>query len=125
MTTNTEADVLALRKRARNACVIIDQAVGKAYGNIIRDLLAALSHPVAEGWRPIDTDRKDGTVIQRWHATFKAPISVRWVPDEKAFKWRGQSLNWMEASYAHAWPDEAFTPHWAPLPAAPAQREDR
>lgn len=70
-----------------------------------------------EGWRPIETAPKDGTVIQAWHTVHKCPMSVLW--KEKGFPFNGSVLNWYEKSYTTAWPDGAFS-HFRPLPAPPS-----
>lgn len=70
-------------------------------------------------WRPIETAPRDGTVIQRWHSIWKAPISVRYkVGVLKDYP----NLCWWESTWATGWPDQAFTPHWRPLPDPPASK---
>ncbi|WP_340584027.1 hypothetical protein [Brucella pseudintermedia] len=70
-----------------------------------------------DGWLPIESAPKDGTVIQAWHQVHKCPVSVLWKDD--GFPYRGERLNWHERTYTTAWPERAFT-HWRPLPSAPA-----
>lgn len=81
------------------------------------------SKPDANGWRTMDDEAMDGRVIQRWHAIYKAPISVRY--NEKGFPFRGERLCWLHATYTHAWPERAFTPHYRPLPNPPEQQPFR
>lgn len=87
---------------------------------VIREIRALSSQPVSDGWMPIETAPKDGTVIQVWHQVHKCPISVLWKDD--GFPYRGERLNWYERSYTTAWPERAFT-HWRPLPASPGASE--
>jgi len=84
------------------------------------DAIRTLSQPVADGWLPIETAPKDGTVIQAWHEVHKCPVSVLWKDD--GFPYKGERLNWYERSYTTAWPERAFT-HWRPLPASPGASE--
>ena len=67
-------------------------------------------------WRPIETAPRDGTPILGWHRVHLCPIAIWFNP--KGFCFKGQRLFWMEKTYTHAWPDDAFS-HWSPLPAAP------
>jgi len=70
-----------------------------------------------DGWLPIESAPKDGTVIQVWHQVHKCPISVLWKDD--GFPYRGKRLNWYERTYTTAWPEHVFF-YWRPLPSAPA-----
>ena len=70
-----------------------------------------------DGWLPIESAPRDGTVIQVWHQVHKCPISVLWKDD--GFPYRGKRLNWYERTYTTAWPEHVFF-YWRPLPSAPA-----
>ncbi len=70
-----------------------------------------------DGWMPIESAPKDGTVIQAWHQVHKCPISVLWKDD--GFPYRGKRLNWYERTYTTAWPEHVFF-YWRPLPSAPS-----
>lgn len=71
-----------------------------------------------DGWLPIESAPKDGTVIQVWHQVHKCPVSVLWKDD--GFPYRGKRLNWYERTYTTAWPEHVFF-YWRPLPSAPSQ----
>lgn len=81
------------------------------------DHIADAGKVEGDGWLPIESAPKDGTVIQAWHQVHKCPVSVLWKDD--GFPYRGERLNWHERTYTTAWPERAFT-HWRPLPSAPA-----
>ncbi len=70
-----------------------------------------------DGWLPIETAPRDGTVISAWHTVHKCPMSVLW--KDEGFPFRGERLNWYERSYTTAWPERCFS-HWCPLPAPPS-----
>ena len=100
--------------QARNACAEIASSI------------RALSSPdhadagkvEGDGWMPIESAPRDGTVIQAWHQVHKCPVSVLW--KDGGFPYGGERLNWYERSYTTAWPERAFT-HWRTLPSAPSQ----
>ena len=71
-------------------------------------------------WKSIEDMPKDGTVIQRWHTMWKAPISVKYVEDSPH---ADKGMFWIEATLAMAWPEEAFTPHYADLPKPPVTND--
>lgn len=76
---------------------------------IIRD--EAVPQGDADGWL-IDDMPKDGTPILRWHKMWKCPIAVRYIPGKFDHPW-------IEKTLTTSWPEESFTEHWQPLPAAP------
>lgn len=70
-------------------------------------------------WQPIeslpDDIKQDGTVVLRPHYIYGA-MDVRWKP---GIYGEGKHYNWINGDYTTAWPDEAFSPHWMPLPEPP------
>lgn len=74
-------------------------------------------------WQDISTAPRDGTTVQLWHTTWKAPFSAKWDPENIKRIYPRRDLHWIEAGYAMAWPDEAFS-HWQPLPAPPQEPGD-
>lgn len=57
-------------------------------------------------------------VILRWHLIYNVPISVKYLPEDFVNQGRNK-LDWIEATYAHTWPELAFSPYWAELPKPP------
>ena len=109
----------ALEKAARIAEAYIGgehEAQGRAAEEIASELRALSSQPVVDGWLPIETAPKDGTVIQAWHQVHRCPVSVLWKDD--GFPYRGKRLNWYERTYTTAWPEHVFS-HWRRLPSEP------
>lgn len=84
---------------------------------------AALEAGMVAGneWLPMTAFPSDNRPVQRWHKIHKAPITVRYVGDKGIVAGNGEVLPWLEASGAHAWPDEAFTAHFRPLPTPPTE----
>jgi len=84
----------------------------------IQGFIADAGKVEGDGWLPIESAPKDGTVIQVWHQVHKCPVSVLWKDD--GFPYRGKRLNWYERTYTTAWPEHVFF-YWRPLPSAPSQ----
>lgn len=69
------------------------------------------------GWQSLTDEQKDGRLIQRWHRAWACPVTVRYKP----YKYEnGADMDWIEGTLTHRWPEEAFTPHWQPLPDPPS-----
>jgi len=90
-------------------------------------LLAALSsQPVADGWLPIETAPKDGTVIDLWSSEFGRQPDCFWGKREHHCGEAGQYCDSDWHSEPDAWIDSAQNTqtfdditHWHPLPASP------
>lgn len=85
-------------------------------------LQALRSQPSVEGWRPIETAPKDGTLIMTWcvHANaefcddavaegYAGPVIAKWIDHH------GGGFTWHGLAGTHT--------HWQPLPAAPDARQ--
>jgi hypothetical protein len=80
------------------------------------ELKAALSS-APQGWRPIETAPKDGTLVWGADARIPYPIyySIRW--QHHGSHGAGWYTSW-DATYV-----SGAATHWQPLPAAPATKE--
>lgn len=72
-----------------------------------------------DDWQPIST-APHGAVVLRWHKIWRCPIAVERVTPIMR-RDLPQLLDWIEATRAQTWPEEAFTPHWRPLGFAPQE----
>lgn len=70
-------------------------------------------------WQPIETAPKDGTIVLRPHTTWGAMAVRHKRKDHSPEFTRG--FSWMSSDYTRLWPDEAFGPHWMPLPEPPKE----
>lgn len=98
--------------------------MGSLSGEELRSLArAALEAGEAAGseWLPMAAFSGSDQPVQRWHKIHKAPITVRYVGSNGIVASNGEVLPWLEASSAHAWPDDAFTEHFRLLPPPPTE----
>ncbi|TCQ80007.1 hypothetical protein EDF68_10352 [Ochrobactrum sp. BH3] len=87
---------------------------------------ALSSQPVADGWLPIETAPKDGTVIDLWSSEFGRQPDCFWGKREHHCGEAGQYCDSDWHSEPDAWIDSAQNTqtfdditHWRPLPASP------
>ena len=70
-------------------------------------------------WRPI-AEAPDGIApMQRWHKAWKCVVAV----SRNAGRISGVR-EWITATRDQSWPEEAFTPHWMPVPEGPPAEPD-
>lgn len=88
------------------------------------------SQPVADGWLPIETAPKDGTVIDLWSNEFGRQPDCFWGKREHHCGEDGQYCDSDWHSEPEAWVDSAQNnqtfddiTHWRPLPASPGASE--
>lgn len=72
------------------------------------------------GWSVLSSAQKDGTPILRHHKIW-GPIAVKYQPTET----NAGNLPWLNTDLTTAWPEDAFTPHWMPLPPVPQEGSER
>ena len=73
---------------------------------------AVLAAADRAAWRPIG-EARNGERVVRWHRVWDCPVAVE---HNEQF---GADMPWIEATKTTRWPEEAFTPHYQPLPAPP------
>ena len=88
---------------------------------------AALAQQEAQGWQPIETAPKDGTVIDLWHEEFGREADCYWgLPHHCCGEmgslcdsdWHSLEPGWVGTCNEIMSPANAYT-HWMPLPPAP------
>lgn len=91
---------------------------------------ALSSQPVADGWSPIETAPKDGTVIDLWSSEFGRQPDCFWGKREHHCGEAGQYCDSDWHSEPEAWIDSALNSqtfdditHWRHLPASPGASE--
>ena len=91
---------------------------------------ALSSQPVADGWEPIETAPKDGTIIDLWSSEFGRQPDCFWGKRSHCCGEDGQYCDSDWHSEPEAWIDSAQNTqtfdditHWRPLPASPGASE--
>jgi len=103
---------IARMRAAHVSCLDLTMQAENLVGNIQAAERALSSQPVADGWLPIETAPKDGTVIDIWckhvlHGEIRAP--------DAQFNGRG----WLIGDLAEMLNPDLIPTHWRPLPASP------
>ena len=126
MRTLTDEQVEQVRDAPEGLAAIIGGEISRDWAdhfgadyNAYTAALALLDAPEAEGWRPIETAPKDGTMVTLF-PDFKGRVSQgRW------FKGKRSGGRWATCPYNYV----ANPTHWMPLPNPPAhgqaEKEDK
>lgn len=97
---------------------------------VVQAVLAAAAPPgqaMSQGWQPIETAPKDGTVIDLWHEEFGREADCYWgLPHHCCGEmgslcdsdWHSLEPGWVGTFNEIMSPANAYT-HWMPLPPAP------
>ncbi|EMG53118.1 hypothetical protein WYI_13807 [Ochrobactrum sp. CDB2] len=92
--------------------------------------IALSSQPVADGWEPIETAPKDGTIIDLWSSEFGRQPDCFWGKRSHCCGEDGQYCDSDWHSEPESWIDSAQNTqtfdditHWRPLPASPGASE--
>lgn len=81
----------------------------------IRAALSAAGLCIEQGWQPIETAPRDGTLVHCWAPAVAGDYPQ---PVQRLDRWEGKyaGFGWMR-------PGQPYT-HWRPLPAAPQEERD-
>lgn len=86
-----------------------------------RDIARLSQEREPDGWRPIETAPKDGTVILAWRFY---PCAVRWTGGGEEYPWEAVHLGGYSTLHENAFcAGDPHLTHWMPLPPAPEPQE--